>query len=124
LHIENAARPVFNAAIGFSQVIYKRLTLLLGASTDFSSYDHPGEANELLHGFGGWDIYHIATGISYHKQKHTLSLGFSYAISPSKHIPPYTVINQTPDITNKALISAQTYSVVLGYTYYLAKFSE
>jgi len=124
LHVENAARPVLNVGIGFSQVVYKRLSLLLGASTDFSSFDNPTEANELLHGFGGWDIYHVSAGMNYHKQKHTLSLGFSYSIAPSKNIPPYTVINQTPDYTGQARISPKTYSIILGYTYYFAKFSE
>ena len=121
LHIENSAKPVFNIAIGFSHVLYKQLSLLLGASTDFSSYYHSSEANDLMHGFGNWDIYHFSTGFSYHKQKHIVCLGFSYAITPSEHIPPYTIINQTPDFSDKALMSAQSYSIVLGYTYYFAR---
>ncbi len=121
LHIENASKSVFNVAVGFSHAIYKQLTLLLGASTDFSSYDLPNEANELLHGFSNWDIYHLSAGMSYHKQKHIVSFGLSYAITPSRHIPPYTVINQTPEITNNALMSAKSYSFVLGYTYYFAR---
>ena len=121
LHVENASRPVFNVGIGFSQAVYKQLTLLLGAYTDLSSYDKPPEANELLHGSGGWNIYHFSIGSSYHKQKHTVTLGFSYAFTPSKKIPPYTIINQTPELTNEALLSAQSYSIVLGYTYYFAR---
>ncbi len=121
LHVENASRPVLNVGIGLSQAVHKQLTLLLGAYTDFSSYDKPPEANELLHGSGGWNIYHFSIGSSYHKQKHTVTLGFSYAITPSEHIPPYTIINQTPEFTDEALLSAQSYSVVLGYTYYFAR---
>jgi hypothetical protein len=124
LHIENASKPVFNAGIGFSHAISKQLTLLLGVSTDYSSFDHPAEANELLHGLGGWDIYHFSTGVSYHKVKNSFHIGFSYALTPSSHIPPYTLINQSPDITSKALMSAQSFSIVLGYTYYIAKFSD
>jgi hypothetical protein len=121
LHVENASRPVLNAGIGISQVIYKQLSLLLGAYTDFSSYDNPPEAKELLHGSGAWDIYHFSIGSSYHRKKHTMTLGFSYAVTPSKHIPPYTIINQSPEITNEALLSAKSYSIVLGYTYYFAR---
>jgi hypothetical protein len=124
LHIQNAARPVLNAGIGLSQVVYKSFSLLLGANTDFSSYERPDESNDLLHGFGSWNIYHVSAGMSYHKLKHTLTFGFSYAISPSQSIPPYTVINQNPDQTNEARISPETYSFILGYTYYFAKFSE
>jgi hypothetical protein len=124
LHVEMATRPVLNVGIGFSRVVYKTLTLLMGASTDFSSYDQPAEANELLHGFGGFDVYHFSAGLSYRKQKQSITLGFSYAFSPSKRVPPYSIINQTPEFTDNALLSANAYAVVLGYTYYFAKFSE
>jgi hypothetical protein len=121
LHVENASRPVFNAGIGLSQKIFKQFSLLLGAYTDFTSYDKPPEADELLHGSGGFDIYHFCLGSSYHKQKHTVTVGFSYAITPSEHISPYTIINQTPEFTDKALLSGRSYSIVLGYTYYFAR---
>jgi hypothetical protein len=124
LHVEMAARPVLNIGIGFSQEVYKKLTLLMGACTDFSSYDQPKEANELLHGFGGFDAYHFSTGLSYHRQKQAITLGFSYALTPSKKVPPYAIINQTPDFTDKAILSAHSFEIVLGYTYYFAKFSE
>ena len=124
LHIENAAKSVFNISIGLSQIIYKNFSLLLGASTDFTNYETTDESNELLHGFGGSDIYHFSSGISYKRKKSSLSLGFSYALSPAKQIPPYTVINQTPEFTSNARISSQMYSIVLGYTYYLSKLSE
>ena len=54
-------------------------------------------------------------------QKHTVTLGLSYALTPSEHIPPYTIINQSPEVTDEALLSARSYSIVLGYTYYFAR---
>jgi hypothetical protein len=124
LHVEMAARPVLNVGIGFSRAITDKLNLMLGAYTDFSSYDEPAEVNELLNGFGGFDSYHVSTGLSYSRKKQSITLGFAYAFSPAKNIPPYTIINQTPDFTENARISSHTYAVVLGYTYYFAKFSE
>ena len=121
LHVQNASRPVLNVGLGLSQRLFSRLTLLLGAYTDFSSYDNPPEADELLHGSGNWDIYHFSAGASYHKQKHTVTLGFSFAFTPSENVPPYTIINQTPELTEKALLYARSYSVVLGYTYYFSR---
>jgi hypothetical protein len=121
LHVQNASRPVLNAGIGFSQLIWKQLTLLIGAYTDFSSYDKPTETDELLHGSGTWNIYHFSAGGSYHKEKHTVTLGFSYAVTPSQDIPPYAIINQSPELTSEALLSAKSYSIVLGYTYYFAR---
>jgi hypothetical protein len=124
LHVEMATKPVLNVGIGFSQEIYKRLTLLLGAYTDLSSYEEPDEADELLHGFGGTDVYHFSGGLSYSRQKQAITLGFSYAFSPGKKVPPYTIINQTPDFTENAVISSHSFAIVLGYTYFFTKFSE
>lgn len=124
LDVELATKSVLNAGIGFSREVYKKLTLLLGASTDFSSYDDPAEANEMMNAFGGFDIYHFSAGLSYNQQKHSITLGFSYSFAPSKHVPPYTIINQTPDFTEKALLSAYSSAIVLGYTYYFSRTSE
>jgi hypothetical protein len=123
LYAENAARPVLNLGIGFSQAIYKKLSLLLGAYTDFSSYTGEGRINELRHGFGNSDIYHFSTGLSYHRQKQMLSLGLTYAFTPKENIPPYTIINQSPE-ASQAQLWSHSFSVVMGYTYYFAKFSE
>jgi len=124
LHVETAARPLLNAGIGFSTEVYKKLNLLLGASTDFSSFDEQSGSDELLNGFGGFDVYHFSAGLSYSRQKHCITLGYSYNFSPSEKIPPYTIINQTPDFTDNARLSARSSALVLGYTYYFAKFSE
>jgi hypothetical protein len=113
-----------NAGIGFSREIFKKLSLLLGAATDFSSYDESAESDELLNAFGGFDTYHLSSGFQYNQQKHSITLGFSYAFTPSENVPPYTIINQTPDFTDKALLSAHSNAIVLGYTYYFSRTSE
>jgi hypothetical protein len=118
LNVERSAKPVLNVAVGLNQVIYKRINLLLGASTDFSNYENLSGADELMLGFGAWDIYHLSAGLSYHKEKHTVTVGCSYSFTPSQNIPPYTVINQSPEITDNALLNSHSWSVVLGYTYY------
>jgi len=123
MHVEIATRPVLNAGIGFSREIYKNLTILLGASTDFSSYEDTKEANEMLSGFGSFDIYHLATGFSYSLVKQSVTLGFTYAFSPSENIPPYTVINQGP-AADEAHLSSYSYGIILGYTYYFSRSGE
>jgi hypothetical protein len=124
LHVELANRQVLNVGFGFSREIFTKFTVLLGAYTDFSSYDKPDNADELLNGFGSFDAFHISTGVSYSRQKQCVSLGFSYAFTPKSKVPPYTIINQSTEITKEAFITAHTYAIVLGYTYYFAKFSE
>jgi hypothetical protein len=121
LDVEGGARPVFNFAIGLNQAIFKRINLLLGASTDFSSFDASSEGSEMNSGFGAWDIYHLSAGLSYHRDKHTVTLGCSYSFTPSQSIPPYTIINQTPEFTDKALLSSHSWAVVLGYIYYFKR---
>lgn len=124
LNIDKAAKPVFNAGIGISQTVYKNITVLVGVNTDFSSYKPVKETNELLFGLGNWHLYHVSAGLSYRKQKHLLSLGLSYAIAPSKDMPPNAIINNLSDQPVQATISSKNYSFILGYTYYFSKFSE
>jgi hypothetical protein len=124
LNIDKAAKPVFNAGIGISQAIYKNITLLLGANTDFSSFEKVKETNLLLFGLGNWHLYHISAGLSYRKRKHLLAAGISYAIAPSKDVPPSAIINNTADQPSQARISSRTYSFILGYTYYFGKNNE
>jgi hypothetical protein len=124
LDVELATEPVLNFGIGFSREVYKKLTLLFGASTDFSSYDENADANEMMNTFGGFDIYHFSGGLSYNQQRQNVTIGFSYSFSPSEQVPPYTVINQAPDFTDKALISAHSSAIILGYTYYFTATSE
>jgi long-subunit fatty acid transport protein len=124
LHVEIATRPVLNVGLGFSQAVYRNITLLLGAYTDFSSYENSAQSNELLSGYGDYNIYHLAAGLSYFRKKQSISLGFTYAFAPSKQVPPYAIINQTADFTENARLSAYSYTFVLGYTYYFSKFSE
>lgn len=123
LHVELATRSVLNAGIGLSREVYKKLTLLVGFSTDFSSYEEPNEVNELTNGFGAFDIYHFSSGLSYSLQKQSFTLGFSYAFSPSQQVPPYTVINQSP-AADEAQLSSHTYAIILGYTYYFSRTGE
>jgi len=121
LHIENAAAPVFNMAIGFSHIIYKNFSLLLGVSTDFSSYQAAAEEDKMLNGFGNWDIYHFSSGLSYHKQKHNVSFGLSYALTPSEQIPQYAIINSINGTYGNAEMHAHSISFVLGYTYFFSR---
>ena len=116
LHVQNAAVPVFNFAIGFSHILYKNFSLLLGASTDFSSHSTASEDNEMLNGFGNWDIYHFSSGVSYHKQKHNVTFGLSYAFTPSEQIPQYAIINQINGV-NGVCYNACTFIVVCAGVY-------
>ncbi|MCK9218450.1 MAG: hypothetical protein PHF97_02465 [Bacteroidales bacterium] len=124
LHVENASKPVCNVSIGLSQELWKKISLLLGASTDFSSYMSPDESDNLLHSSGTWDLYHLSAGLTYHREKHSITLGFSYGFSPSIKIDPYTVINKENESNSNARVFAQSFSLVIGYTYYFAKFTD
>ena len=121
LHVENASRPVFNAGIGLSQKIFKQFTILLGACTDFTSYGKPRK--QMNYYTVQEDLIFITSASVHHTiNKNTLlQLDSHMHITPSEHIPPYTIINQTPEFTEKALLSGRSYSIVLGYTYFFAR---
>lgn len=123
MQVELSTRPVLNAGIGISREISEKLTILLGASTDFTSYKEAEQAANLSYDLGGFDIYHFFSGFLYNMQKQSVTLGFSYAFSPSEDIPPYTVINQGP-AADEAHLSYSSYSVILGYTYYFSRKGE
>lgn len=124
LTIDKAAKPVFNAGIGIIQAIFKNITLLLGANTDYSSFEHVRKTNQLPFGLGNWHLYHISTGLSYQRKKHLLAAGISYAIAPSKDVPPNAIINNTDEKPSQAKISSRNYSFILGYTYFFGKNNE
>jgi hypothetical protein len=124
LNIDKAAKSVLNVGMGISQTVYKNISVLLGATTDFSSYKPVRETNELLFGLGNWHLFHVSGGVSYRKQKHLLALGLSYAIAPSKEVPPNAIINNSYDQPTEARISSKTYSFILGYTYFFGKNNE
>jgi long-subunit fatty acid transport protein len=120
LHVENAAQPVLNVGLGFSQNLGKKFTLLLGARTDFTSYTSPTEGDNFLHGSGGWDLYHLSAGLSYHQKRNSVTLGFTYSFSPPKQIDQLDVLSPV-DFGANPVVYAEAFALVIGYTYYFPK---
>ncbi len=121
LYLGSAAKPVFNVGLGFSQALGNRFNLILGAHTDYSSYQTPDEINGLIPKTGNWDLYYLSTGLSYHNVRHTFTFGFSYAFSPTKETDPIVIVSPGAENNPMAKLFAQTFGVVLGYTYYFEK---
>jgi hypothetical protein len=120
LHVEDASHPVCNIGIGFSQDLGSKFTLMLGARTDFSSYSNPGEGDIYLHNSSSWDLYHFSAGLSYHQKRNTITAGFTYSVSPAKSIDQLGVWSPVNYTTNPVLY-AQSFALVIGYTYYFPK---
>ncbi|MCX6281237.1 MAG: hypothetical protein NTU51_04685 [Bacteroidetes bacterium] len=121
LYMGAAAKPVFNVGIGFNQALGKKFNLIMGAHTDYSSYTPPDEINELIPKTGSWDLYYVSTGLSYHNVRQTLTLGFSYGFSPVKEIQPIVIVSPGGDMSSKSDVFAQSFGIVLGYTYYFKR---
>jgi len=120
LHVQNSSLPVFNVGLGFSQDLGSKFTLILGARTDFSSYSKPEEGDNFLHNTAGWDLYHFSAGVSYHQKRNTVTLGFTYSTSPAKSIDQMDVVMPV-DYTGNPVVYAQSFGLVIGYTYYFPK---
>jgi long-subunit fatty acid transport protein len=119
LNLETQSRPVLNVALGFSQDLSKKFALLLGARTDFSSFKKSENTDILIHDSGEWDLYNVSAGVSYHNQKQTVTLGFSYTFSPKKSIDPYAILNPLSPESLHSTVFSQTFGLILGYTHYI-----
>ncbi len=124
LHVVNAARPVFNVAIGFSQDLGTKFTLLLGARTDFSSFSAKDsiEADNFLHMTGSWDLYHLSAGLSYHQKRNTVTIGFKYSFSPPTKLINLGILDPIEeDSPMSPKVYDQSFGLIIGYTYYFPK---
>ena len=121
LHVQNAANPVLNIGLGFSQDLGTKFTLMLGVRTDFSSYVEPEEGDNFLHNSASWDIYHFSAGLSYHQKRNTVTIGFTYSASPATSITKSEDLVIPVEFTNNPMVYAQSFGVVIGYTYYFPK---
>jgi len=120
LQVKNSSKPVFNIGVGLEQNLFKNLLFLFGANTDFSSFKEMDEGDFLMHGGGSWDLYHLSTGLSYRTLKEMITLGFSYTFSPERNVEPYTNIT-VQNIPENAKAFAQSFGLVLGFTYFISK---
>ncbi|MCX6285843.1 MAG: hypothetical protein NTY96_01840 [Bacteroidetes bacterium] len=121
LHVQNAATPVFNFGLGFSQDLSSKLTLLLGFRTDFSAYSQPEEGDNFLHNSASWDLYHFSAGVSYHQKRNSVTIGFTYSASPAKSIAKNEDLVIPVDYSGNPVVYAQSFGLVIGYTYFFPK---
>jgi hypothetical protein len=121
LYVGNAAKPLFNVGVGVNQAVGKQFSLLFGARTDFSSFTPATNSETLLPGTGSWDLYYLSAGASYHQTRQTITAGFTYSFSPHLKIDPMVKINPGSSAISQATVFAQSFGVVLGYTYYFPR---
>jgi long-subunit fatty acid transport protein len=117
LRVENEAGAVLNLGVGIEQQLWKKISLIAGFHTDFSSYREPPAGDQFLHSSGSWNLYHISAGLSYKMNKQIITAGINYAFSPEVNIDPFTSINPFSGFTGKAKVFPQTFAFILGYTY-------
>jgi long-subunit fatty acid transport protein len=118
LNVRSQSKPVLNVAVGFSQDLSKKFTLMLGARTDFTSFKKVDNSDILLHNSGEWDLYNVSAGLSYNTTRQSVTLGFSYTFSDKKSLDPYAIINPASPAGFHSTVFAQSFGIVLGYTRY------
>ncbi|WP_404369836.1 hypothetical protein ACIHQR_08005 [Corallococcus coralloides] len=67
-----ALKPLLNGALGVEQALGDRVRVYLSGHTDFSALDQTPGTNALL---GGWDLYHVASGIHFVLGRSRFTLG-------------------------------------------------
>ncbi|MBN8226054.1 hypothetical protein JYK02_00860 [Corallococcus macrosporus] len=73
---ELALKPVLNGAVGVEHRLGERLRVYLSGHTDFSALDQTQGTNALL---GGWDLYHLASGVHFPVGRSRFTLGANVA---------------------------------------------
>ncbi|RKH63833.1 hypothetical protein D7W81_19735 [Corallococcus aberystwythensis] len=71
-----ALKGVLNGALGVEQPLGKRIRVYLSGHTDFSALDATARTNALL---GGWDLYHVASGVHFLLGRSRFTLGANLA---------------------------------------------
>ncbi|NNC18703.1 hypothetical protein HRD49_11340 [Corallococcus exiguus] len=71
-----ALKPLLNGALGVEQALGERVRVYLSGHTDFSALDSTPGTNALL---GGWDLYHVASGIHFLLGRSRFTLGGNLA---------------------------------------------
>ena len=117
LLVKRTVRPVFNLAVGLEQKLLPNLSLLAGFHTDFSNYKESDYEFMFANRGGSWDLYHCSLGLSIHRKKQIISLGFTYTFSPNLSIDPFALINPHQNTEIDATVNAQTFAISIGYTY-------
>lgn len=71
-----ALKAVLNGALGVEQKLGERVRVYLSGHTDFSALEQTPETNALL---GGWDLYHVASGVHFTLGRSRFTLGGNLA---------------------------------------------
>jgi len=81
LTVYEAAKPVFNFAIGYEHDFSKRFGITAGFRTNFSSYDPEVRNNEYRNiqpQLTTWDIYYTTVGFTFKNDRNDLTLGLQF----------------------------------------------
>lgn len=138
MNIEIASAGVFNAAVGFSQVVKERYTIYGGVRTDFNNTLNLFGTNENLVNtvnstFASY--IHFSTGLSIAKGRSDVTLGLNYAYGFSgikrqiMNLSSPGVFDATNNTylllqgqkDNSVVANIHALSFVLGYTYYFSR---
>lgn len=122
LGIVEGYRPLINLGLGYEQVINKKINILLSARTNFS-YDDLGGYTESFLSMSYWNLFHLNTGLVYHRKRSDMSIGMGYSGGSGSQ---FSLINMS-NITEESFLSGEsslkpvsfksiTFSI--GYNYY------
>ncbi|MBN8465705.1 hypothetical protein JYJ95_04230 [Corallococcus exiguus] len=67
-----ALKPLLNGALGVEQSLGERVRVYLSGHTDFSALEQTQATNALV---GGWDLYHVASGVHFVLGRSRFTLG-------------------------------------------------
>ncbi len=135
LEVNASNKSVFNAAIGFHQVLSPRLSLSTGFRTNNSFYDRTYDNrvvqttrttlsnNPLNLDISSWNIYHFVLGGTFSQERRDISLGVNFSWASEGSLKQFANFDKPTEQSflfgqqTTSSVTFLSYGLLLGYTF-------
>ncbi len=122
LGVQEGNRTVVNFALGYERVINRKLNLLLSARTNFSGNDLVDYSESFL-SVSYWNLFHLNTGVVYHRKRSDMSVGLGYSGGSGFQYPLVNMskISEGTFLSGESSMQSVSFKSIcfsIGYNYY------
>ncbi|MDZ7742261.1 MAG: hypothetical protein U5Q03_11035 [Bacteroidota bacterium] len=125
LSVYDYADPVFNVAVAIEQKISQKLTYIGSFRTDFTMHRNDSKLEEFSLYGGDWNLFHLASGLSFTKEKSRFTATLMYYFGFEKNIEQLVNFSEPKEEFSflgipgdNAEISVHSLGLAVGYTYF------
>jgi hypothetical protein len=121
------AKPIFNIAFGIEDPLNEKIVGMIGFRTDFNNLK--GTIDQLSAyaiNRSQTDLYHLSGGVSYHKNKTDITVGFNFSYGLNKRARQLVNITEPEatrflfgELQNTARTTVRSVTLIFGFIQYL-----